>query len=280
MKEKKEERKIGKPMVKKNTCQLLNNDKFNLKKSFEQTNNPKAVRCYSTKLVINFVPKLKPKKSFCRPTHLQLNKDDDNENEKSFELDKISSCDDDESKNSSSMSCSSDNEIEKEDKNNNNKTIKKCNFTLDNNIKNTDNSEQNLNNEDILSDTKKKKKSSADEYENLTYKKKKSMKITMDETETKDNNFIKNIRKEMTKIKSKTHFMKYKETEEKINQKMKNDFNLGKKNSSLDSDNEKENNKQNNESKKKTSLTDKKHISNKNFSILDILAFKNKKIEI
>ena len=106
------------------------------------------------------------------------------------------------------------------------------------------------------------------------------MKITMDETETKDNNFIKNIRKEMTKIKSKTLFMKYKETEEKINQKMKNDFNLGKKNSSVDSDNEKENNKQNNESKKKTSLTDKKHISKKNFSILDILAFKNKKIEI
>ena len=286
MKEIKEEREFKRPKVKKNTCQL-NTDKYNLKKSFEQTKNTNAVRYYSTKLVINFVPKLKPRKSYCRPTHFQLNKDD-NDNEKSFELDKISSCDDDdedESKDSSSLiSSSSDIECDKEEKINNNnkkKSKNKSNFTLDNNIKKTENIPQDLNNGDILSDIKKKKKSSTGEYENLGYKKKKSMNMNMNGTEGKDNNsYIKNLRKEMTKIKSKTNIIKYKETEEMINQNMKNNFDLGRNNSLSDSDEEKENNKGNNANKKSTLLTAKKFISNKHFSILDVLSFKNTKIEI
>ena len=284
MKENKEERKFERPKGKKNTAQL-NSDKYNLKKSFEQTKNPKAVRCFSTKLVINFVPKLKPRKSYCRPTHFQLNNDNNN-NEKSFELDKISSCDDDdESKDSSSlMSSSSDIECDKEENinNNNKKKLKnKSNCSLNNHIKKTENIEQDLNKGDILSDIKKKKKSSDDEYKNLGYIKKKSMNMNMNETEGKDNgSYIKNLRKEMTKIKSKNNIIKYKETEEMINQNMKNDFDLEKINSLSDSDDEKENNKGNNSNKNPTLLTDKKFISNKHFSILDVLSFKNKKIEI
>ena len=278
MKEKKEERLFERPKGKKNTFQL-NNDKFNLRKSLDKTKNPKALRCYSTKLVINFVPQIKPKKSFIKPTFFQLNKDDKDENEKSFELDKISSCDeiddDDESKNSSSVmsNTSSDNEIDKE-KNNNNEKENESKFTLDDNKKKEkkENLEHNLNIEDNLSGSKEKKKSSVDEYENLAYKKKQS--ININETE-ENKNYMKYLRKEMTKIKSKTIMVKSKETEEMINQNMKNYFNLGKNN--FDFDDEKENNIENIGNKNPTLLEDKKCISNKNISILDILSFKNKK---
>lgn len=280
-KEKEEEKKYRRPKGKKNTFQL-NNSKFELKKSFDQTKNPHAIRCFSTKLVINFVPQLKPKKSFCKPTFFQLNKDENNENEKSFELDKISSCDeiddDEESNNSSSLmsESSSDIESDKDENENNNKKDNKIesNFTLDDNIKKEDD-EQDLHNEDI-SYIKKKKKSSVDEYENLGYNKKKSK--IMDETEEKDKNLIKNLRKEMSKIKTKTNVNKSKDTEEIINPNIKNDFDLGENNFNLDSnDNEKENNKDNKINKKPDLLIDKKYISNKNFSILDILSNKNKK---
>ena len=135
MKEKNEERNIERTKVKKNTLKL--NNKFDLSKNYESTKNAKALRYYSTKIVINFVPQLKPKKSFLKPTFFQLNKDDKDESEKSFELDKISSCDeveDNESNDSSSIisSFSSDNEKDKED--NNNKE-NQSQFTLDENKK-------------------------------------------------------------------------------------------------------------------------------------------------
>ena len=101
--------------------------------------------------------------------------------------------------------------------------------------------------------------------------------MNMNETQEKDN-FIKNKRKEMTKLKCKVIVIKYKETEEKINQNIKKYFDLGK-NNSIDSDDEKENNKENNSNKPRL-LTDKTFISNKHFSILDVLSFKNKKLEI
>ena len=88
---------------------------------------------------------------------------------------------------------------------------------------------------------------------------------------------MKHIRKEMTKIKSKTIIVKSKDTEEIINQNMKNNFNLGKNNFILDFDDEKENNKSNNVDRKISLIESHKFISNKNISILDILSFKNKK---
>ena len=201
MKEKKEERKFERPKVKKNTVQL-NNDRFDLRKSLDKTKNQKALRCYSTKLVVNFVPQLKPKKSFLKPTFFQLNKDDKDENEKSFELDKISSCeevDDSESKGSSSImsDSQSDSENENEENINNNKkeNENESGFTLnDNKIEEkNENLEQNLNIEDILSESKKKKDSNEDEYENLAYKK---------HNETEENkNDMKHLRKEITKKK-------------------------------------------------------------------------------
>ena len=282
MKEKKEERKFERPTVKKNTFQL-NNDRFNLRKSFDKTKNPKALRYHSTKLVVNFVPQIKPKKSFLKPTFFQLNKDDKDENEKSFELDKISSCDemddDDESNDSSSImsSSSSDSENIKEEDNNNEKE-NEPEFTLDDNKKEEkkENLELNLNIDDDsnLSDSKGKKKSSVDEYENLAYKKKQS--ININETEENKND-MKHLRKEMTKIRSKTIMVKSKETEEIINQNMKNNFHLGKNNFLLDFDDEKENNIENISNKKPTLFEGQKFISNKNISILDILSFKNKK---
>jgi hypothetical protein len=92
MKENQAEKTFERSKQKKYTFQK-NNNKFDFKKSFDQ-NKPKKQRYYSTKIIINFVPQIKPKKSFCKPTFFQLNKDENNnENDRSFELDKISSYD-------------------------------------------------------------------------------------------------------------------------------------------------------------------------------------------
>ena len=280
MKENQAEKTFERSKQKKYTFQK-NNNKFDFKKSFDQ-NKPKKQRYYSTKIIINFVPQIKPKKSFCKPTFFQLNKDENNnENERSFELDKISSCDeidDNESiesnESSSSLSSSSDTENNKEENINVNKKEngEELKFTLDGSNKEI--FEQKISNENILSSLKRKESSNADEYKHLTYKKKK----TMNENEDKGKNCIKNLRKEMLKIrKSKTVIIKSKETEEIMHDNI-NGLNLGHKNFMLDPYDEKENLKENNvENKKINHLIDKKFISNNNVSILDILSINNKK---
>ena len=280
MKENQAEKTFERSKQKKYTFQK-NNNKFDFKKSFDQ-NKPKKQRYYSTNIIINFVPQIKPKKSFCKPTFFQLNKDENNnENERSFELDKISSCDeidDNESiesnESSSSLSSSSDTENNKEENTDSNKKEngEELKFTLDGSNKEI--SEPKISSENILSSLKRKESSNADEYEHLAYKKKK----TMNETEDKGKNSIKNLRKEMLKIrKSKTVIIKSKETEEIMHDNI-NGLNLGHKNFMLDLYDEKENLKENNvENKKINHLIDKKFISNNNVSILDILSINNKK---
>ena len=280
MKENQAEKTFERSKQKKYTFQK-NNNKFDFKKSFDQ-NKPKKQRYYSTKIIINFVPQIKPKKSFCKPTFFQLNKDENNnENDRSFELDKISSCDeieDNESiesnESSSSLSSSSDTENNKEENTDSNKKEngEELKFTLDGSNKEI--SEPKISSENILSSLKRKESSNADEYEHLAYKKKK----TMNETEDKGKNSIKNLRKEMLKIrKSKTVIIKSKETEEIMHDNI-NGLNLGHKNFMLDPYDEKENLKENNvENKKINHLIDKKFISNNNVSILDILSINNKK---
>jgi hypothetical protein len=280
MKENQAEKTFERSKQKKYTFQK-NNNKFDFKKSFDQ-NKPKKQRYYSTKIIINFVPQIKPKKSFCKPTFFQLNKDENNnENERSFELDKISSCDeieDNESiesnESSSSLSSSSDTENNKEENTDSNKKEngEELKFTLDGSNKEI--SEPKISSENILSSLKRKESSNADEYEHLAYKKKK----TMNETEDKGKNCIKNLRKEMLKIrKSKTVIIKSKETEEIMHDNI-NGLNLGHKNFMLDFYDEKENIKDDNvENKKINHLIDKKFISNNNVSILDILSINNKK---
>ena len=280
MKENQAEKTFERSKQKKYTFQK-NNNKFDFKKSFDQ-NKPKKQRYYSTKIIINFVPQIKPKKSFCKPTFFQLNKDENNnENDRSFELDKISSCDeieDNESiesnESSSSLSSSSDTENNKEENTDSNKKEngEELKFTLDGSNKEI--SEPKISSENILSSLKRKESSNADEYEHLAYKKKK----TMNETEDKGKNSIRNLRKEMLKIrKSKTVIIKSKETEEIMHDNI-NGLNLGHKNFMLDFYDEKENIKDNNvENKKINHLIDKKFISNNNVSILDILSINNKK---
>ena len=281
MKENQAEKTFERSKQKKHTFQKDNN-KLDFKKKFDQIHKPKKQRYYSTKIIINFVPQIKPKKSFCKPTFFQLNKDENNnENDRSFELDKISSCDeieDNESiesnESSSSLSSSSDTENNKEENINVNKKEngEELKFTLDGSNKEI--FEQKISNENILSSLKRKESSNADEYEHLAYKKKK----TMNETEDKGKNSIRNLRKEMLKIrKSKTVIIKSKETEEIMHDNI-NGLNLGHKNFMLDPYDEKENLKENNvENKKINHLIDKKFISNNNVSILDILSINNKK---
>ena len=113
---------IQRTILKKNTF-IKQNNKFNLNQNFEILPKLKIFRYYSTKLIDNFVPQIKPKKSFCKPTFFQL---DENElqtkrNEKYNELENISSCDEeDESQGNSYISSSSEfesDEVEKEKEN-------------------------------------------------------------------------------------------------------------------------------------------------------------------
>jgi hypothetical protein len=103
-------------MTKQHSFWRKNN--INLKKKFGKLQNAQNRKCYSTKIISNFVPQLKPKKSFCNPTPFLLDdnssKQNDKENDIKFELDKISSCDEEESDKDSSSSFASDIEEEKE----------------------------------------------------------------------------------------------------------------------------------------------------------------------
>ena len=245
----------------KNTFKVKENH-FDLQKDFESIKRNYKSRCYSTKILRDFVPQIRPKKSFCKPTFFKLDDNEiesksiDNENEKDFELDKISSCDDeeddDESKNNSSSISSSeagmDEEEEKENK-----------FKLENK----------LSGENILSSLKEEEEdnSDEDEYMNLAFKKKKKHKKTEDE---KTN--LNNLRKEMSKIKSKTIVVKSKEMEEIIHH-LNDNFELSvisRKNGYYD---ENTNKKENDINKLSIKLGHKDN----NFSILDILSIKNGK---
>jgi len=234
----------------KNTFKVKENH-LDLKKDFESIKRNYKSRCYSTKILRDFVPQIRPKKSFCKPTFFKL---DDSEIE-SKSIDQISSCDeedDDESKNNSSSISSSEAGMDEEEEKENELKF-----------------ENKLSGENILSSLKEEEEdnSDEDEYMNLAFKKKKKHKKTEDE---KTN--LNNLRKEMSKIKSKTIVVKSKEMEEIIHH-LNDNFELSvisRKNGYYD---ENTNKKENDINKLSIKLGHKDN----NFSILDVLSIKNGK---
>ena len=237
--------------IKKNSF-FVHKDNINLNKKFDVLQNAQSRRYYSTKIVSNFVPQLKPKKSFCKPPPFQLDEDSpiENDNDKSFELDKISSCDEGEDSVQSSSLSSSFIESDKEEKNE----------SSNNNLENNKNVEPQLKNDNNLVSTK---DENVDEYKNMAFIQKKSK-----EKEEGEEDNIKSLRKEMSKIKSSN--MK----KAKISLDMTAYDNLKKK---YFCDNEDNNN--NNvigfNMYKKTNFSQKKLNINNNLTILDILTKKN-----
>ena len=252
--------------MKKNTYQNKN-ENFNIN-NFEKIQKSKKPRFYSTKLIVSFVPRLKPKKSFCKPTFFQLNeKERNNKNEKkSFELEKISSCDELE-EDVPSSEIESD---EEEQKNNYEKEEKEdqSNFLLN---KNKPNIENKVYKEDILSSFKESSEdednSSSEEYKNLRFKEDKN---------DKKESVLKNLRKEMTKIKSNSVVNKSKELNDTLPKNLKSVFNLDEndKNDFLNEDNKTQ---MENSNKNSINENANKLFSDKYISILEILSFKNKK---
>ena len=84
---------LQRDMQRKNTF-LIRHKKLNLEHKIQRH----GIRSYSTKLISNFVPQLKPKKSFCKPTFFQLDETDSNtpQNEKINEIDEDNSSSDEE----------------------------------------------------------------------------------------------------------------------------------------------------------------------------------------
>lgn len=77
-----EQKNLKKKIVKKHSLQEKTaTHKFN--KHFPILQKTKNMKAYSTKLVSNFVPTLRPKQSFCKPTFMQLN-----QNQPKFEIEK------------------------------------------------------------------------------------------------------------------------------------------------------------------------------------------------
>ena len=86
---------------KKNSFQSKGNGSFFNNFQIVKKNN--KIQCFSTKVVVNFVPTIKPKQSFCKPTFFNLNENKDSEakkEKKSFELEDISSCEEEDDSNS------------------------------------------------------------------------------------------------------------------------------------------------------------------------------------
>ena len=227
--------------IKKNS--LFVNKNINLHTKFEILQNAQSRRYYSTKIVSNFVPQLKPKKSFCKPTPFQLDEGSsiENDNDKSFELDKISSCDEGDDSGQSSSLSSSIIENDKEENNVSNNNLNK-------------NIEPKLNSNKGLISTK---DEIMDEYENLAFKSKRSK-----EKEKED---IKSLRKEMYKIKSNNM------NKAKVSHDLTDYQNLGD-----DFTNDENNNNNIIGVYKKTNFSQKKLFVNNNHTILDILSNKNK----
>ena len=266
-----EEKQKDKPQSQKNfenikdrksTFQVKENH-LDLKKDFESIKRNYKSRCYSTKIVRDFVPQIRPKKSFCKPTFFKLDDNEtksiDNDNEKDFELDKISSCDDeeddDESKNNSSSISSSEVGMDEEEEKEN--ELKLENKLSGENILSSLKEEEDNNDED----------NNEDEYMNLAFKRKKKHKKNEEE---KTN--MNNLRREMSKIKSKTIVVKSKEMEEIIHH-LNDNFELGVNNGKNGYYDENNNKKENDINKLSIKLGHKDN----NFSILDILTIKNGK---
>ncbi len=245
------EKKDGEKKKKKMTKQHSFLQKNKIKAKFGKVQNAQNRRWYSTKVISNFVPNLKPKKSFCKPTPFQLDGNSSNkkENDNKFELDKISSCDEEESYQDSSSDFDSDIEEEKDlniDSNNN---------IIQNSINDIQNVESKLS-KDVLISTKDETDSSfechnSDHEENDEKEKEKE-----EEKEITEKKEDKNVNKLNNKI-------------------IKDDFNLdGNKNNDLDDD----------INKKEFDINKKNYLSHKNVvfhnnisSILDILSVRNKK---
>ena len=198
---------------KKNSFQCKGNGTFFNKFQIVQKNKKKHY--YSTKLVSNFVPTIKPKQSFCKPTFFKLDENKDSETKKekkSSELENISSCeeeDDSHSINNSNessylSSSSSENDIKEEENsiNNSGKIIQKNNiFNLDD-IKQTKKSQFSLLNVEKGNDNDNKS-------------------FYLDEN--KENNIF--IRKEKIEIKFKTVIVKSKKDIEMLHNRIKISFN-------------------------------------------------------
>jgi hypothetical protein len=230
---------------------------------FQILKKNKKIQYYSTKVVANFVPTIKPKQSFCKPTFFLLDEKKDCETKKekkSFELEDISSCEEEDDSHSihnsdeSSYLSSSSSEIDiKEEENNINnsdKIIQKNNiFNLDA-IKQTKKIQFSLINEEKDNDNKS---------------------FRLDENKKK-NIFI---RKEKTEIKFKTVIVKSKSDIEMLHNRIKKSFNQSLKKIKDIIDNSKVTtnvvvNKNENSANNNVTFTGKK------LSILDILS-KNKK---
>ena len=243
--------------TKKHSFQDKTNVTFGLKKNYDDSVKIQKTRYYSTKLLRNFVPQIRPKQSVCKPTFFKLNENENdtksNEDEKS-ELDKISSCSEveEESKNSSSLSSSDEKDKEEE-------INSESDFSLEE--KNTTNREYKAYEED-----------DNEEYTDLTYKK--NTKNT--KKDNKGKNGLKDIRKEMSKIKTKSIERKSKEMEETINSNLKETFDLDsnyiKKNLNIE-----KNSKISNDINAKLNKLKLSCSNFSTFSILDILSIKNEK---
>lgn len=115
-----EQKNLKKKIIKKHSLQEKTQI-HKLNKNFPILHNSNVTKAYSTKLVSNFVPVLKPKKSFCKPAFMQLSQVQPKfeiEKEDS-DLDVISSSEgidesESDSNQSSSMTSSND-EIDKEE---------------------------------------------------------------------------------------------------------------------------------------------------------------------
>jgi hypothetical protein len=237
--------------IKKNSF-FAHKNNFNLNKKFDVLQNAQSRRYYSTKIVSNFVPQLKPKKSFCKPTPFQLDEDSpiENDNDKSFELDKISSCDEGEDSGQRSSLSSSFIESDKEEKNE----------SSNNNLENNKNIEPQLKNNNGLVSTK---DENVAEYKNLAFIKKKSK-----EKEKEEDDDIKSLRKEMSKIKSSSMKKAKLSLDLTVYDNLKKNFFCNNEN------NNNNNNIINLNIYKKTNFSQKKLIINNNLTILDILSNK------
>lgn len=153
-----EQKKLKNKIVKKHSLHEKNKiHKFN--KHFPILQKTKNLKAYSTKLVSNFVPTLRPKESFCKPTFMQLNQNQPKleiENEDSdFSI--ISSSEGideiDSNSNQSSFLTSSNDEIDKEEEKLPDKIVDKgedkiINEIPENKIFNEDKSNSKLTNND------------------------------------------------------------------------------------------------------------------------------------
>ena len=259
---------------KKNSFQSKGNGTFFNK--FQILKKNKKIQYYSTKVVANFVPTIKPKQSFCKPTFFKLdeNKDCETKKEKkSFELEDISSCEEeddshsihnsDESSYLSSSSSEKDIKEEENNINNSDKIIQKNNiFNLDDNKMKTSNIKQTKKIQFSLLNAD---KDNDNENDNKSFH--------LDEN-NKNNIFI---RKEKTEVKFKTVILKSKSDIEMLHNRIKKSFNQNIKKIKDIIDNNKVSknvvvNKNENSANKNVTFTGKK------LSILDILSKnKNKK---